>query len=128
MTANDQQNSPLNQAAETLRELMAAYDETRAQWIEENGTDAGFDNWFSDQVMNNRKRHGGAYDRGAADRYYCRHRDPHLFEGGTHCSDRIEADAMTAIQLADYEAGFSGSFLSPTKNFANGQVVTRPTL
>ena len=40
---------------ETLRELMAAYDEHRAAWIEKRGNDAGFDRWFTDQVCERRR-------------------------------------------------------------------------
>lgn len=40
-----------NKETETLRELMAAYDTNRAKWIAENGTDAGFNNWFTEQVI-----------------------------------------------------------------------------
>lgn len=38
------------QIRETIREMMAAYDAKRAEWIEMNGTDAGFDAWFSGQI------------------------------------------------------------------------------
>ncbi len=37
--------------ANTIRELMAQYNEYRARWIEEHGTDEGFDTWFTSQVM-----------------------------------------------------------------------------
>jgi hypothetical protein len=40
---------------ETLRELMAAYDERRAAWIEKRGNDGGFDRWFTDQVCDRRR-------------------------------------------------------------------------
>ncbi len=41
--------------AETIRELMEAYDERRSTWIEKRGNDAGFDRWFTDQVCDRRK-------------------------------------------------------------------------
>ena len=36
---------------ETLRELLGKYDEKRAEWIAAFGTDAGYDKWFTHQVM-----------------------------------------------------------------------------
>ena len=36
--------------AETIKELMQKYDEYRAWWININGTDEGFNAWFSKQV------------------------------------------------------------------------------
>jgi hypothetical protein len=41
--------------AETIRELMAAYDERRSAWITEHGSDRGFDRWFTDQVCERKK-------------------------------------------------------------------------
>ena len=35
------------------------------------------------------QRHGGAFDRGSADSYYGRPRNPHYFEGDTHASAKI---------------------------------------
>lgn len=40
---------------ETLRELMATYDERRAEWIEKHGNDVGFDRWFTDRVCDRRR-------------------------------------------------------------------------
>lgn len=37
-------------AADTIRELMTRYDEARAAWIQQYGTDVGFDAWFTKQV------------------------------------------------------------------------------
>ena len=39
-----------NTMADTLRELMTKYNETRQQWIEYHGTDKGFDEYFTQQV------------------------------------------------------------------------------
>ena len=36
--------------AETIRELMDSYDECRERWINQYGTDEGFDTWFTEQV------------------------------------------------------------------------------
>lgn len=35
-------------------------------------------------------RHGGAFDRGMADSYYGRNRDPHYYVGDTYRSDRVK--------------------------------------
>ena len=34
----------------TIKEVMKKYDEYRAQWIEMNGSAAGFDAWFTKQL------------------------------------------------------------------------------
>lgn len=36
--------------AETIKELMVAYDEKRTEWINGHGSDRGFDRWFTEQV------------------------------------------------------------------------------
>ena len=51
-------------------------------------------------------RHGGAFDRGAADSYYHREIRPHYFVGGTYNSERVAEDKMTAKEIADYLAGY----------------------
>ena len=51
-------------------------------------------------------RHGGAYDRGSADAYYRRSYDPHLFQGDTYSSDRLELKDMTADEITAYTAGY----------------------
>lgn len=37
--------------AEAIRELMEQYNENRGKWIVQYGTDAGFDVWFTEQVV-----------------------------------------------------------------------------
>jgi hypothetical protein len=49
-------------------------------------------------------RHGGAFDRGAADSYYGRGRDPHYYVGATSFSDRVES--LTQEELEAYDAGY----------------------
>jgi hypothetical protein len=61
------------------------------------------------------KRHGGAYDRGSADAYYRRSRQPHYFKGATYQGEAVTEDQMTAEEVAAYQAGYdeqvsSGSF------------------
>ena len=50
--------------------------------------------------------HGGPYDRGSADSYYGRGRDPHYYPLGTYNGDRVEACDMTAEQIAEYHKGY----------------------
>jgi hypothetical protein len=51
-------------------------------------------------------RHGGPFDRGSADSYYHRPRNPHFYTGGTATSDRVEQSAMTAEEIQAYLAGY----------------------
>lgn len=50
--------------------------------------------------------HGSPYDRGSADAYYLRTRDPHYWPQGTYHGTRVEAKDMTPEQLADYNRGY----------------------
>lgn len=63
--------------------------------------DYGF---FNDVQHDN--RHGGAFDRGSADSYYGRGRNPHYYVGGTGMSDRVEQADMTAEEIEAYHAGY----------------------
>lgn len=58
------------------------------------------------------KRHGGAYDRGAADAYYRRANRPHLFTGATLQSEELTEDQMTPEQIAAYHAGYADQVAS----------------
>jgi len=49
-------------------------------------------------------RHGGAYDRGAADSWYRRPRRPHYFVGGSYTSE--EVTDLTPDEVAAYHQGF----------------------
>ena len=51
-------------------------------------------------------RHGGPYDRGAADSYYRRPFNPHFYVGATMTSLRVELAAMTAEEITAYTAGY----------------------
>jgi hypothetical protein len=51
-------------------------------------------------------RHGGAFDRGSADSYYSRVREPHYYVGDTSMSARIEESEMTSEAIATYHAGY----------------------
>ena len=49
-------------------------------------------------------RHGGAFDRGAADSYYHRSPDPHYYAEGTGTSEKITD--LTPEERAAYQAGY----------------------
>ena len=52
------------------------------------------------------QRHGGPWDRGAADSYYHRDYNPHYFRGDTYNSDRVDLADMTAEEITAYSAGY----------------------
>jgi len=52
------------------------------------------------------ERHGGAYDRGSADYYYGRGRQPHLFTGDTYNSSKVLAENMSELDVDAYNAGY----------------------
>jgi hypothetical protein len=52
------------------------------------------------------KRHGGAYDRGAADAYYGRTPKPHYFKGNTYNSEKVHEPEMTYKEVMAYLAGY----------------------
>ena len=52
------------------------------------------------------QRHGGPFDRGAADSYYHRPYSPHYYVGATSASARVELADMTAEEITAYTAGY----------------------
>ena len=54
----------------------------------------------------NEARHGGPYDRGSADSWYRRGRDPHYYVGGTLMSDIVLECDMTSDELEEYHRGY----------------------
>tara|TARA_B100002019_G_scaffold98042_1_gene84454 strand:+ start:1302 stop:1547 length:246 start_codon:yes stop_codon:yes gene_type:complete len=50
--------------------------------------------------------HGGPYDRGSADSYYGRGKNPHYYPHGTYNGKRVEEFEMTAEEIAEYHKGF----------------------
>jgi len=52
------------------------------------------------------QRHGGPFDRGSADSYYHRARNPHFYVGSTGTSDRVEQSEMTNEEIQAYLAGY----------------------
>lgn len=57
--------------------------------------------------MSETKRHGGPYDRGSADSYYRRRREPHYYEGGSYTSKRIVD--LTVEEIAEYNLGYDNN-------------------
>ena len=53
------------------------------------------------------QRHGGPYDRGAADSYYRRGSNPHYYKGGSYSSEKVEKEQMTPEEIEAYLAGYS---------------------
>lgn len=51
-------------------------------------------------------RHGGPYDRGAADAYYRRDYDPHYFVGKTYSSGRVGRENMKPSEIEAYKVGW----------------------
>lgn len=52
------------------------------------------------------KRHGGPYDRGGADSYYCRFPKPHYYVNGTMTSPIVVEADMTPEEIQAYYAGY----------------------
>ena len=51
-------------------------------------------------------RHGGPFDRGAADSWYSRPMKPHYYGGDTYSSTLVERSDMTAEEIEQYYAGY----------------------
>ena len=51
-----------------------------------------------------RERHGGLWDRGSADSYYNRGRDPHWYPLGSYNGEKITD--LTSEEVAEYNAGY----------------------
>ena len=57
-------------------------------------------------------KHGGAFDRGSADSYYGRPRDPHKYPNGTYNEPRV--------QLTPDSAEYQAYMMGYDQNEANG--------
>jgi len=53
--------------------------------------------------------HGSPYDRGSADAYYGRKKDPHWWPKGTYFGERIGINSMTPLQIEEYHNGYDQS-------------------
>jgi hypothetical protein len=51
-----------------------------------------------------RKQHGSLYDRGRADSYYGRPRDPHWYPKGSYNGDKVTE--LSAEEILEYHAGY----------------------
>jgi len=51
-------------------------------------------------------RHGGPFDRGLADSYYHRDRNPHYYVGASYQSEVLLPKDMTDTEVSDYNAGY----------------------
>jgi hypothetical protein len=56
--------------------------------------------------MEYNKRYGGCWDRGRADAYYRRPRNPHKYVGATGATPRVEMDQLTEEEIKAYNAGY----------------------
>jgi hypothetical protein len=52
------------------------------------------------------QRHGGPFDRGSADSWYHRPRNPHFYIGDTGTSERVDEAEMTPEEVQAYLAGY----------------------
>lgn len=50
--------------------------------------------------------HGSPFDRGSADSYYHRGRDPHYYPNGTGNAPRISGSMLTPEEVEAYNAGY----------------------
>ena len=62
---------------------------------------------MKNKTEKSRTRHGGAYDRGSADKYYSRPFEPHYYVGGTATSERVHLDDLTPQQVKEYTDGWN---------------------
>ena len=51
-----------------------------------------------------RELHGGLWDRGSADSYYSRPRDPHWYPGGSYQGQKVTE--LNEIEIQAYNAGY----------------------
>lgn len=51
-----------------------------------------------------RKQHGSLYDRGSADSYYGRPRDPHWYPKGSYKG--LKVTELSTDEIAEYHAGY----------------------
>ena len=50
--------------------------------------------------------HGSPYDRGSADSYYRRGKNPHWWPNGTHNHPLVMEGFMTSKEIKDYNQGY----------------------
>jgi hypothetical protein len=52
------------------------------------------------------KSHGSAWDRGSADAYYGREKDPHKWPLGTYKGTRVDEKDLTPEELNEYHSAY----------------------
>jgi hypothetical protein len=52
------------------------------------------------------RTHGSPFDRGAADSWYSRPREPHYYPNGSYNGDPVESKDMSMAELRAYFAGY----------------------
>ena len=52
------------------------------------------------------KRHGGPWDRGSADAWYGRQKNPHYFIGATYSTEMVGIELMTNEEIQAYMDGY----------------------
>jgi hypothetical protein len=57
-----------------------------------------------DKIQFDRNRHGSLYDRGSADSYYRRKKDPHWWPEGTGRGTKVTE--LTEEELKEYNLGY----------------------
>jgi len=57
--------------------------------------------------MNIDTRHGGPYDRGNIDSYFCREFNPHYYTEGSYTSPIVEMADMTFEEIFEYIQGYN---------------------
>ena len=57
-----------------------------------------------DKIQFDRNRHGSLYDRGSADSYYRRKKDPHWWPEGTGHGKKVTE--LTEEELKEYNLGY----------------------
>ena len=55
-------------------------------------------------VQFDRSRHGGLYDRGSADSYYRRPKNPHWYPEGTYHGEKVTD--LTEEEIKEYMSGY----------------------
>lgn len=82
------------------------YDERYNFTIFENYTEEDFERDRKEMKEHSYKRHGGAYDRGSADSYYGRPREPHFYAGASYTTDKITDLTDNPKAIRDYNQGY----------------------
>jgi hypothetical protein len=58
------------------------------------------------EIQFDRKRNGSLYDRGGADFWYARPRNPHWYPDGSYKGEPVTRTELTPAEVAEYNAGY----------------------